>query len=178
MRYTTIIDISEYPELYRNPNIRLLYLHMVLKSGYHDDDRDQCKVSIRRLSYETGLSISAVRHALGILQKFCLIVPENGFFYVRKFVLEKSITPRIRSEKKRKEAEIREREKQIQEEQEAREKEEKRKYLEERKKGDPRRKYVLEQMEKIKAGDKEAEADLLTSLVYKPIYLAILNERK
>ena len=70
MRYTTIIDIRDFPELYRNQNLRLLYLHLVLKSGYHDDDRDQVHTSIRRLGYETGLTVSAVRHGLAMLKKF------------------------------------------------------------------------------------------------------------
>jgi len=180
MRYTTIIDISEYPELYRNTNIRILYLHMVLKSGYHDDDRDQCRLSIRRLSYDTGLTISAVRHALGVLQKFGLVVSENGIFFVKKFVLEKPISPRIKSEKKRKEAEQREHERLLQEEQNAREKEEKRRYLEERKRagGDTRRAYVIELMKKAENGDQDAAETLRTSLVYKSVYQSILNESK
>lgn len=180
MRYTTIIDISEYPELYRNTNIRILYLHMVLKSGYHVDDRDQCRLSIRRLSYDTGLTISAVRHALGVLQKFGLVVSENGIFFVKKFVIEKPISPRIKSEKKRKEVEQREHERLLQEEQNAREKEEKRRYLEQRKKagGDIRRAYVLELMKKAENGDQDAAETLRTSLVYKSVYQSILNESK
>lgn len=180
MRYTTIIDISEYPDLYRNPNIRILYLHMVLKSGYHDDDRDQCRLSIRRLSYDSGLSISAVRHALGVLQKFGLVVSENGIFFVKKFVLEKPISARIKSEKKRKEAETRAIEQQFQEEELQRQKEEKRRLQEERRKagGDVRRTTVLELMKKAENGDEEAAETLRTSLVYKPVYQQILNERR
>lgn len=157
MRYTTIIDITEYPDIYRNPNARFIYLHMVLKSGYHDDDRDQYRQSIRRIGYDLGMTLSAVRHSLKVLQKAGLIVHENGCFYVKKFVLEKTITPRVRSEKKKKEAENRERERQIQEEQTQREREESRRYREARKAGkNPLLEFVKTLMEKAENGDKEA----------------------
>lgn len=175
MRYTTIIDISEFPIVYKNPNIRLLYLHMVLKSGYHDDDRDKCFLSIRRLASDIGLTLSATRHALGILQKLGLIFRENDFYYVKKFVLEKPISPRVRSEKKQKEAEIRERERQIQSEQEQREKEEKRRYLEMRKSGrNPLKEMVIELMARAENGDQEAKERLP---MYKQIVQQIKAER-
>lgn len=117
MRYTTIIDISEIPEIYRNTNARLIYFHLSLKSGYHDDDRDQVNISIRRLALETGITISATRHALKILKKHGLIIYQNDVLFVKKFVLDKSISPRIRSEKKKREVEIEERNKAIHDEQ-------------------------------------------------------------
>ena len=99
MRYTTIIDLSEYPQLYRSVNARLLYLHLVLKSGYHDDDRDLIDSSLRRLSMETGLTFSAVRCALDLLIKYNLVTRQGPLLQVRKFVLERTITPRARSRK-------------------------------------------------------------------------------
>ena len=99
MRYTTIIDISEYPTLYRSDSIRILYLHLVLRSGYHDDDRDLIDASIRRLARDTGLTIGAVRHALAQLCKAGLITREGPLYKVRKYVLDRPITPRARSRK-------------------------------------------------------------------------------
>lgn len=177
MRYTTIIDIRELPAIYRNVNARLVYLHMVLASGYHDNDRDQMEISIRRLSYETNLTISAVRHALGCLERAGLISRTGITWTVKKFVLETSITPRVRSEKKRREAENAARAKAIQEEQEQREKEETRKYREMRKHGDPLRDQVLDLMKRADAGDTDALETLETSIVYKSMYKQILKEK-
>lgn len=177
MRYTTIIDIRELPAIYRNVNARLVYLHMVLASGYHDNDRDQTEISIRRISYETNLTISAVRHALGCLERAGLISRSGITWTVKKFVLETSITPRVRSEKKRREAENAARAKAIQEEQEQREKEETRKYREMRKHGDPLRDQVLDLMKRADAGDTDALETLETSIVYKSMYKQILKEK-
>ncbi len=174
MRYTTIIDITEYPDIYRNPNARFMYLHMVLKSGYHDDDRDQYRQSIRRIGYDLGMTLSAVRHSLKVLERAGLIVHENGCFYVKKFVLEKSITPRIRSEKKKKEAENLERERQIQEEQTQREREERRRFQEERKRGTPIVEFVKSLMEKAEKGDEEAKVSLRN---YQPIVNQIKSKK-
>lgn len=88
MRYTTIIDLSEFPELYRNRNIRDVYVHLVLKSGYHDDDRDQVHTSQRRLSAELGISLNAVRHALRQLIKAELLYQVDGKFFVKKWVIQ------------------------------------------------------------------------------------------
>lgn len=177
MRYTTIIDIRELPAIYRNVNARLVYLHMVLASGYHDNDRDQTEISIRRISYETNLTISAVRHALGCLERAGLISRSGITWTVKKFVLETSITPRVRSEKKRREAENAARAKAIQEEQEQREKEETRKYREMRKHGDPLRDQVIDLMKRADAGDTDALETLETSIVYKSMYKQILKEK-
>lgn len=107
MRYTTIIDISEYPQLYRSESVRLVYLHLVLKSGYHDNDRDMCGVSIRRLSMETGLTISATRHALQLLEKYAMIRRQGSMTQVRKWVVEQPITSRARTAAQAKRKEIR-----------------------------------------------------------------------
>lgn len=167
MRYTTIVDISEFPTIYRNTNARLVYLHLVLKSGYHDNDRDLVALSLRRIAAEVGLTLSATRHAISQLEKAQLLNRQGPVWFVKKFVLEKSITPRAKSEKKLKEAEIRERERAIKEEQELREKEEIRKVKEMKKAGrNPLFEMVKELMRKAENGDLEA-AESLTR--YKPI---------
>lgn len=97
MRYTTIIDITEMPAVYRNGHARDLYLYMVLKSGYHNEDRDQLRKSIRSLAIDTGMSISAVRHALRVLVNNGLLVPMPGGYLVTKFVIEKKITRRAQN---------------------------------------------------------------------------------
>ncbi len=97
MRYTTIIDISEYPSLYRNTNIRLVYLHLCLASGYHDDDRDMYNGSLRSLARATGLTLAAVRHATHQLEHAALITRTGTLWTIRKFVLERPISPRAKS---------------------------------------------------------------------------------
>ena len=124
MRYTTIIDIREFPQIYRNDHAKIVYLHLVLISGYHDEDRDQTPISIRQICYDTGLSLSAVRHSLKVLISAGLLSRSGITWTVKKFVLDKPISPRIRSEKKRSAAENLERERIIKEEQSQRENQE------------------------------------------------------
>lgn len=99
MRYTTIIDLSEYPSLYRNQTVRLVYLHLCLRSGYHDNDRDLITISIRRLAMDVGITIAAARHALHQLETFGLIRRDGTIWKVTKFVVEAEITPRAKSRK-------------------------------------------------------------------------------
>lgn len=99
MRYTTLIDISEIPAVYRNINVRLLYLHLCLKAGYHDTDRDVVDTSIRRLSADVGLTVSATRHALGILIASKLVTKQGNTWIVKKWLLEGAITRRPRQGK-------------------------------------------------------------------------------
>lgn len=94
MRYTTIIDISEIPAIYKNHNARILYLHLVLKAGYHDDDRDIVTVSIRNLAAYSGLTVSAVRHALGVLERAQLLTRTPQGYRVKKWVATETPTPR------------------------------------------------------------------------------------
>ena len=62
-KYIVISDISKYP-CYKNVNARLLYLHVAC----HLDTRTYTySHSIRMLADDTGLSLSAVRHALSQL---------------------------------------------------------------------------------------------------------------
>lgn len=107
MRYTTIIDIREYPGLYKNAATRLVYLHLVLASGYHDHDRDLVNTSLRRIARDAGVTIGAARHALEILTKYQLLKKEGPLYKVRKFLVEAPITPRAKSQKALKAAEIR-----------------------------------------------------------------------
>lgn len=95
MRYTTVIDISEYRATYKNLNARLLYLHLALKSGYHDDDRDLIATSIRRMSSDAGLTVSAVRHALATLERDGLVTKtEDGRLKILKWIVAEVPTPR------------------------------------------------------------------------------------
>lgn len=98
MRYTTIIDVSADPLVYRNMNARLLYLHMALKSGWHDDDRDRLTMSIRQLAAGAGLTVSATRHAIVVLTKAKLISrdSESGVWTVKKWHLDTPPSPRPR----------------------------------------------------------------------------------
>lgn len=102
MRYTTIIDISEYPTLYNNQSIRLVYLHLCLRSGYHDHDRDLAQLSIRRLAREVGLSVGAVRHALTQLLKYHMLVRQGPMLQIRKFITEQPISKRARNKREEK----------------------------------------------------------------------------
>jgi hypothetical protein len=113
MRYTTIIDISQMGEIYRNQNVRLIYLHLVLRSGYHDDDRDLTDISLRRLSMEAGLTVSATRHAIRILMKAGLLKRQGMTWTVLKWVMTPEITSRQKTGKAaRQAAEAEERERQ------------------------------------------------------------------
>lgn len=99
MRYTTIIDIRDLPALYRSTSVRLLYLHLCLKAGYHDADRDILRASVRGLAAETGLTVSAVRCALDALTKARMIARGDGIIRVRKWIPEQAITARAKTER-------------------------------------------------------------------------------
>lgn len=99
MRYTTVIDISEISEIYKNPTARLLYLHMSLKAGYHDADRDLVRLSIRRLSADVGVTVSATRHALHQLERVGLLTREGELWRVKKWVEEQQITTRAKTKR-------------------------------------------------------------------------------
>lgn len=94
MRYTTVIDVTEIADVWRNPNITRLYFFMALKCGYHDEDRDILKISLRSLAAQASLSISATRHALKVLQSLKLVALENDAWRVTKFILDKKPTSR------------------------------------------------------------------------------------
>ena len=94
MRYTTLIDITEYPSIWRNNNAIKLYVYMTLKCGYHDDDRDMIKAGYRTLAAATGMTTEACRHALKMLQREGLLSRDGDSWRVTKFVLERKITKR------------------------------------------------------------------------------------
>ena len=94
MRYTTVIDLTDFPQSYRNIHARLVYIHMALKAGYHDDDRDICRLSIRNLAADVGITVSATRNALLQLEKSGLISKSSDCWIVKKWVLQESPTPR------------------------------------------------------------------------------------
>lgn len=99
MRYTTVIDIAEISEVYKNATARLIYLHMSLKAGYHDADRDLVKLSIRRLSADVGVTVSATRHALHQLERVGLLTREGELWRVKKWVEEQQITTRAKTKR-------------------------------------------------------------------------------
>lgn len=99
MRYTTVIDVSEIREVYRNHTARLVYLHMTLKAGYHDADRDIVRLSIRRLAEDVGVTVSAVRHALKLLEKEQLIRRSGDCWIVKKWVEEQTISARAKTKR-------------------------------------------------------------------------------
>lgn len=99
MRYTTIIDIRDLPQIWNNCNITRAYLYLCLSSGYHDTDRDLVNVSVRGLAALTGMSVAASRHALQQLQKAGLITRHGDAWKVVKFVITEA--PATRPKTKR-----------------------------------------------------------------------------
>ena len=94
MRYTTVIDVTEIADVWQNPNITRLYFFMALKCGYHDDDRDILRISLRNLASQASLTLSATRHALKVLETAKLVAHEKEAWRVTKFVLDKKPTSR------------------------------------------------------------------------------------
>lgn len=97
MRYTTILDLRDWPSLYKNHNIRLVYLHLVFISGYHDYNRDVANISLRRLAADTGITESACRNALAKLEKYRIITRKDSRIMVRKWLENMPITDRPKS---------------------------------------------------------------------------------
>lgn len=97
MRYTTVIDVTEIDDVWNNPNTCRLYFYMALKCGYHDDDRDILKISLRTLAAQASLTLSATRHALSVLESLQLVTKEKDAFRIKKFLLEQKVTPRART---------------------------------------------------------------------------------
>lgn len=158
MRYTTLIDIREQPRIYGNIHARLVYLHMVLAAGYHDNDRDMLRYSIRSLAADVGCSVSAVRHALLVLQKSGLLTRHGDLWQVQKFVLPEDITPRPKTQRKQKEQEI----KQVRQDQDAAREKEMHRQKEERERLQQQGKtpfmaYYEIQQAKAAAGDIDAQ---------------------
>lgn len=94
MRYTTIIDITELT-LYKNRNTRLVYLHLCLACGYHSEDRDEVRASLRSLASECGLTLSALRCALAQLAAAGLVTrKDKDTLLVKTFVAPVFAAPR------------------------------------------------------------------------------------
>lgn len=106
MRYTTILDLTEFPTLYRNHAIRLVYFHLCCRSGYHDNDRDLIQISVRSVAKDVGITIAAARHALHQLESFALISREGTMWKVKKFIVEQPITARAKTARAARSAEI------------------------------------------------------------------------
>lgn len=157
MRYTTIIDISEYPAIYRSEAARMVYLHLVLKSGYHDHDRDLADLSLRRIAKETGVTVSAARCALAALQRANLVTRQGGLWYVKKWVVEQPITPRPKTAARQKAIERKAIEEQEREERQRRMQVEEQKRLNLRAAGKTSFMLYVEDLKaRAEAGDEEA----------------------
>lgn len=102
MRYTTVIDLRDYPDVYRNQNARLVYLHLSLAAGYHDNNRDMVSVSIRNLSWQVGITVSACRHALLQLERSKLVSRDGDKLVVKKWCETDTISPRAKTAAQRK----------------------------------------------------------------------------
>lgn len=85
MRYTTIIDVTECPQIYSCMSARLIYLHLVLKAGWGQRNLDYCACSIRSLQGDLHMTFAAVRHGLAVLEKYGMIRRGPGGCYVRKY---------------------------------------------------------------------------------------------
>ena len=100
MRYTTIIDMTATPELYKCVNARLVYLHMTLTCGYHDYDRDICHIGLRTLAEQVGITFSAVRHATMLLERYHYIERTSLGWKVTKWLPSEQPTARPKVEPK------------------------------------------------------------------------------
>ncbi len=94
MRYTTIIDITEIPQISKNRNAVDIYVTACLKCGYHDYDRDCWRRSYRDIADDLGITLSACRHALATLEKYHLITREDDHWRVTKYVETQTISKR------------------------------------------------------------------------------------
>ena len=108
MRYTTVIDINstyEYEEMTLKQTAEhtrayiKIYLHLALKSGYHDTDRDMIDISLRNLAWQVGITVSATRHALAMLQRYHLLTRQGNMWTVKKWTVQDTITARPKSQR-------------------------------------------------------------------------------
>lgn len=94
MRYTTIIDIRDFPSIWKSQSCRQLYLYMTLAAGFEDYNRDEVRDSMRELAYKSGLTLSATRHALKQLARARLVVRRDKTWKVAKWLQSPTISPR------------------------------------------------------------------------------------
>lgn len=76
---------------------------MALKAGYHDDDRDMLQRSIRSIASDVGITLSACRHALAVLERAKLIRRDGPIWTVTKWVMTQEISKRARTRKEQEE---------------------------------------------------------------------------
>lgn len=94
MRYTTIIDLRDWPQLYANLNIRLLWLELTLGANYQDAKRDLYTGSLRAIAARAGITLSATRHGLSCLEKEGLIKRSVQGLFIKKWLPAVKPTPR------------------------------------------------------------------------------------
>lgn len=83
------------PAVFRCRNAVWLYYFMSMKAGYHDDDRDILDMSLTQLANASGLTVSAVRHAIRVLVNAHLVKRDGQHAWtIRKWIQESTITPR------------------------------------------------------------------------------------
>lgn len=162
MRYTTLIDISELPAVWRSANAARVYTFMAFKAGYHDNDRDLLDISIRNLAKSCGLTLSATRCALNLLCKYHLLNRVGNLWKVEKWIVLGDISPRPKTKKQERSAQVdAEEEKRRQElAQEEKQREKRRKEL--RKQGKTEFMLYYEDLQrKASSGEQEAAALLI-----------------
>lgn len=159
MRYTTLIDIRDQPAVYRNINCRLVYMHLALRAGYHDNDRDVCNVSLRQLAREVGITLSACRHALSVLDRAKLVARQGTLLIVRKWTIEGPITPRAKTAKQQKQQQAADQAAAIQEQRRRHRQASEEQYRQQYTDGPTAFRIYFEEMKKkAEAGDIEAQA--------------------
>lgn len=100
MRYTTAIDITEVAAVWRSHNATRLYLYMAMTCGYHDNDRDELRASLALMASRCGITISAVRCALRLLQREGLLTRrDDGAYIIKKYIVPEMPTPRQKTTK-------------------------------------------------------------------------------
>lgn len=104
MRYTTIIDITDIPQVYNNINATRVYLHLCLTCGFTADDMDTIRISYRQLAAQLNITLSAVRHSLNLLTRYHLITIEGNIITVRKYLPKAEYKDRPKTQQEFKDA--------------------------------------------------------------------------
>lgn len=107
MRYTTIIDITDIPQVYNNINATRVYLHLCLTCGFTADDMDTLRISYRQLAAQLNITLSAVRYSLNLLTRYHLITIEGNIITVRKYLPKAEYKDRPKTQQEFKDQEYR-----------------------------------------------------------------------
>lgn len=107
MRYTTIIDITDIPQVYNNINATRVYLHLCLTCGFTADDMDTLRISYRQLAAQLSITLSAVRHSLSLLIRYHLITIEGNIITVRKHLPKAEYKDRPKTQQEYKDEQFR-----------------------------------------------------------------------